>query len=375
MWKLAVLASVLGVVVYWVRYSPLSATEHRVDRGTIVVEVMGTGTLEARVQSIISPKIAGRIESIAVDQGDHVAANQTLFHLDDAELKQQVAIAEASIASAEAAIDRLTADQSQAVAVLEQAKRNHERAEQLMTRNATTAEEGERAAEALHVAEAGVARAAAAILEGRRQLVAAEKTLAYRQALLADAEIRAPFAGLIVKRHRDPGDVVMPGSPTLTLVSLDEIWVSAWVDETEMEKVRVGQPAKVVFRSVPDRQFEGEVARLGRETDRETREFVVDVRVLTLPENWAVGQRAEVYMETQRKDSVLKIPASLIRRRSDETGVYRRRGDFAEWCPLTLGLRSREDVEVIRGLEPGSSVLGNASGNPVDLDGRRIVVQ
>ena len=76
-------------------------------------------------------------------------------------------------------------------------------------------------------------------------MIAAETTLAYRKALLADTEIVAPFDGLIVQRHRDPGDIAVPGSPVLSLVSTKELWITAWVDETEMSRVAVGQPARV----------------------------------------------------------------------------------------------------------------------------------
>ncbi len=358
--------------VYWFRFAPVAVVEHVVQPGELVYEVMGTGTLEARVKSTISPKIAGRIERLLVDQGDRVEAGQVLVRLDDADLKQQVAIAQANLAAAQAALDRLQADEAQAAAVLEQARQNYGRVEKLMAQKVATADEHDKATEALRVAEAGQARARAALEEGRRQRVAAEKNLAYRQALLADAEVRAPFAGLVVRRFRDPGDIVVPGSPMLTLVSLEEVWVSAWVDESEMARLGVGQPARVVFRSEPDRSYEGRVARLGRETDRETREFVVDVRVLRLPGNWAIGQRAEVYIQTDRKPSVLVLPGQFVVWRDGLAGVYVKAGDRAEWRPLVLGLQSGEKVEVASGLVAGDTVLLPASGAKIPLDGRRI---
>ena len=84
------------------------------------------------------------------------------------------------------------------------------------------------------------------------------------------------------------------------IISLDEIWVSAWVDETAISKVAAGQMARIVFRSESDKDYPGVVSRIGRETDRETREFLVDVRVNELPKNWTIGQRAEVYIQTEQ---------------------------------------------------------------------------
>ena len=87
------------------------------------------------------------------------------------------------------------------------------------------------------IAQAGVARTDAALVEGRKQLIAAETNLAYRKALLGDTEIVAPFDGLIVQRQRDPGDIAVPGSAVLSLISTKELWITAWVDETEMSRV------------------------------------------------------------------------------------------------------------------------------------------
>lgn len=370
---LVVLGALSGVV-YWFQFSPVAVVEHVVQPGEMVYEVMGTGTLEARVKSTISPKISGRIEGLLVDQGDRVEAGQVLVRLDDADLKQQVAVAQANLAAAQAALDRLQADEAQAAAVLEQASQNYGRVEKLVAQKVVTADEYDKATEALRVAQAGQARAQAALEEGRKQRIVAEKNLAYRQALLADAEVRAPFAGLVVRRFRDSGDIVVPGSPILTLISLEEIWVSAWVDESEMSRLAVGQHGRVIFRSEPDRSYEGQVARLGRETDRETREFVVDVRVLRLPENWAVGQRAEVYIQTERKASVLTLPSQFVVWRDGSAGVYVKSGARAKWRPLVLGLQSGEKVEVASGLVAGESVLLATGGTKIPLDGRRISV-
>lgn len=79
--KIVVLVSVLGGLVYWWRFAPVPVARHHVARGTIVAEVMGTGTLEARVKATISPKIAGRIGQVLVDQGDRVTADTLLVQL------------------------------------------------------------------------------------------------------------------------------------------------------------------------------------------------------------------------------------------------------------------------------------------------------
>lgn len=375
-WRALQIAALLAVLVaggYWY-FAAVPVNSFQVKAGELVAEVMGTGTLEARVKSTISPKIAGRVHEIFVDQGDQVRAEQLLFTLDDTELKQQVEIAQATLALSQASIDRLQADHDQSKAVLESAQKDFARVQTLLAKNAVTVDEGEKSTERLRIAEAGLSRSVAARLEGRKQIATAERTLAYNEARLADTRVVAPFDGLIVKRYREPGDIGVPGSPILMLVSTKEIWVSAWVDETEMSRVHPNQSARVTFRSEPGKSYQGKVSRLGREADRETREFVVDVRVLTLPGNWAVGQRADVYVEVARKSDVPQLPTRFLFWRDDTPGVFCLVGGRARWREFTLGLRGSETVEVTRGVAVGEIILMAAAGKNVSLENQRVVV-
>ncbi|MGB7344267.1 MAG: efflux RND transporter periplasmic adaptor subunit [Pirellulaceae bacterium] len=355
--KFAVIAAAIGGGVYWFRFAPLAVSIHEVTKGQLVAEVMGTGTLEARVSATISPKISGRIETLLADQGDTVKQGDLLVQLDDAELQQQVQIAEANVNAAEAAITRLSSDKKRAEAVYEQARKTYSRMQQLSRQNAASREDADKATEGLAVAEAGIATAEAAISEGQKQFVAAEKTLQYHRARLQDTKLVAPFDGLVVRRNREPGDIAVPGSSILTLISTDEVWVSAWVDETEMARLQTGQPARIVFRSQANESFPGSVARLGREADRETREFIVDVRVLELPKNWAVGQRAEAFITVAQVAGTVTLPASLVQRREGVEGVFVLVDDRAKWRPIELGLRNRDAVEVIGGLSVDDVVV------------------
>ncbi|TWT79853.1 Macrolide export protein MacA [Planctomycetes bacterium CA13] len=373
--KLIVLAVVIGGLVYWMKFSPISVVEHPVTRGLIVAEVMGTGTLEARVQATVSPKISGRIEKVLADQGDRVVAGDLLVELDDEELQQQVEIAAANVDAARAAIDRLIADKDRATAAFTQAEKSNERVQSLTTRGAASQEDSDKATEALAVAVTGVSRAEAAIAEGQKELVAAEKTLQYHQTRLSDSRVVAPFDGLIIRRTREPGDVVVPGSEMMKLISMDQIWISAWVDETEMGKLHPEQTARIVFRSEPNLDYEGKVIRLGKEADRETREFIVDVDALRLPQNWAVGQRAEAFIEVERKDNVVQIQADQVINRDGAVGVFVNQDGVAKWTPINIGLRNRDVVEVTDGLVVGDRIVTAATKGMVLTEGRKVAAK
>jgi len=291
-------AAVVGIAVYKLQVEPAPALAPGVPKSDFGGEVMGTGTLEARVRTTVSSRIQERLAEVLVDQGDRVKAGQILARLDDAEILQQVAIADATVAAANHTSTRVKTDLARSEAVLSQAILNHQRMTGLLVTRAVSQADTDRAVEELRVAEADLKHANAAIAEAQSQILVAEKTLLYRKEQLAYSLITAPYDGLIIRRDREAGDMLVPGGSLLEMISLDEIWVSAWVDETAISKVAKGQTARIHFRSEKRKSYPGVVSRIGRETDRETREFLVDVRVNELPENWTIGQRAEVYIKS-----------------------------------------------------------------------------
>ncbi len=368
-------AAVLGSVVYRRAFRAVPVEVHAVATGEVRREVLGTGTLEARIKTTISPRIQERLAEVLVDQGDPVAAGQLLGRLDPSELGRQAAVAEASLAAARATVERVRADEARARAVLRQAQQDHRRSEELLANRVASPADFDKTAETLRVAEAELSRAQAAIAEAESQAMTAEKNLLYRQEQLAFTELRSPYGGLITRRDRDPGGMVVPGSSLLQLVDTNELWIAAWVDETAAADLRVGQPARVRFRSEADRERTGEIARLGRETDRETREFLVDVRVHDLPANWTIGQRAEVLLLTGRKDGVLSIPQAFLGWRGGRPGALVDDHGRARWRELSLGLRGTESVEITGGLSAGDRIVRPAAGPAQVLaEGQRLAL-
>jgi len=373
--KVVFLVVLVAAIVYWVRFAPVAVTAQSVEQGTIIAEAMGTGTLEARVKATISPKISGRITEVLVDQGDRVEVGQVLVRLDDSDLRQQVAVAESSLGAAQATVERQVADRQRAKAVLDLARIDYERVKRLTEQSSASSYEMDQTTEALRVAEAGIASAEATLAEAQKNVMVAQKTLDYQRALLANTVVTAPFAGLIARRDHDPGDIIVPGTSVLLLLSTNEMWVGAWVDETEMARLEPGQPARVVFRSEPEKSYAGQVARLGREADRETREFLVDVRVTQLPANWAAGQRAEVYIETGRAEQAVRIPARFVLWRDSHPGVFVEQAGRAVWRGVQPGLRGRDLVEIRDGLRPGERLIVPAKADAGPLrDGQRVTV-
>jgi len=370
-WKWILLIIFIALVIYKVKFSPVPVSTSVALNGEVVEEVMGTGTLEAHYQTSVSSKIQGLIVELLADQNDWVESGQLLARLDDSDLAREVSTQEAIVNADEATVERVKADQARSKAIFDQAQKDYDRYAGLLVSKSISQEVMDKTVQGLAVAEADVARSIAAIREADRQVLAAKERLRFQQARLGDTRIYSPFSGLIVRRDRDVGDIVVPGATIFRLVSTREMWVSAWIDETSMAGLKAGQKARVIFRSETKQAFNGKVVRVGREVDRETREFKVDVGLESLPQNWAVGQRAEVYIETARKNDVINIPLQALVWRKTTPGVYLANEGRAHWREVSLGSRGIDTVEILKGLSLNDSII--TGPDPYQLtDGLRV---
>jgi multidrug resistance efflux pump len=369
-WKTALILTIVSAIIYRLKFAPMTVESVVAKVGPIASEAMGTGTLEARVQATISPKISGRIAQVLVDQGDKVIKGQKLVLLDDEDLRQQVEIAKAELSVVHAGVEKAVSGIKSAEATEKEAKASYARISQLAPSGAVSVDALEKAQQQMEVAQAELNRAQTAKIEAEKLVIKAEASLQFAQAQLAYTVVCAPFDGLIVRRNRDPGDIVVPGSMVLDMISLDELWISAWVDETMLGNLKSGQQAKIVFRSAPDVELPGKVARISPQADSETREVLVDVAIDRMPDIWAVGQRAEVYIETKRKEDTTIIPQRVIVWRQKQAGVYVIEKGKTYWHKIAIGLEGKDKVEVTEGLQPGQVVL--IPGSKLPPDGRAV---
>lgn len=371
--KYLVLLAVAGAVVYRLHFFPVHVDVAVPARGDVVEEVLGTGTLEAQTRATVSSKIQARIAGVHAEQNDWVTTGQLLVTLEDADLRQQVSMARAGMEAAQATVERLKAESARAAAILEQAQRTAERQHALLAAGVVSASEVEKADEQVAVAQADARRIAAAIDEGKRHAVAAAESLRYHEAMISETRITSPFAGIIVSRDAEAGDMAIPGAPLLDVASPEVLWVSAWVDESRIDRIAAGQPARVVFRSSGQESYSGTVWRWGRQVDRETRQFLVDVIVEQVPANWALGQRAEVYVTTRQRQDVLAVPTDVLVWRDRRPGVFVVHDRRSDWRPIETGLHGLGRVEVVRGLNEDDVLIVPPSAGGMRLEeGRRV---
>ncbi|HSG81639.1 MAG TPA: HlyD family efflux transporter periplasmic adaptor subunit [Gemmatimonadota bacterium] len=252
--------------------------------------IMASGTVEA-TEADLGFQIAGRVDRIAVREGDRVTPGQELAWLDRTELFARRQAAEAQADAARAMLAELesgfrTEEIAQGRARLRAAeqrvndtRRDMERARRLFEGGAVSQQRLDDAetAHELALAEYDSAMEALQILEsGPRQeritaqraaLAQAEAAVAQIEAALDFAVIRAPFAGLITVRHREPGETVPAGAPVLTLMNPDDRWVRIYVRADEVGRLEFGQAAAITGDADPRREYDGTVVFIASEAE------------------------------------------------------------------------------------------------------------
>lgn len=343
---------VVGTAATALLLRPVQVAGARAEEGAIIDEVLGVGVLESAWEVDVSFEAAGRVTGLSEEAGATVTRGAMLGTLDVSDATRELGVAESAQGAAGAAVSRAQAEVDRARAGLAQATADRKRSDLLAAGGAMNAADHESATrrEASALAEARALDSALHQAEQTRS--GAARTLGIRAAHVADGKLYSPLSGLIVTRHVEVGQHVTPGAPAFTLIATDAMRVRAWVDETALGRLAIGQPARIVFRSEGARSFPGTVESIGRAVDRQTHELLVDVAITELPTNFAIGQRADAWIELGRRDGVVRIPTGLC---TTECAVAED-GRVAVRS-VTLGLSGRDAVEVVSGLLPGDMVL------------------
>lgn len=366
---LALAATLAGATFAW-RARPLPARAATVERGDVRAEAAGTGTLESDDEIAIAFTTAGRIATLAVDEGDRVQAGQELGALDVAEVTQQVAVARAGESLAGAGAARAEVEIARARVSRDAAAKDYERIAALVRAEAASGAQLDDAKEQLDRAEIDLKAARAGVAQASSGAAVARVSSAAQARRLDDGKVVSPVDGVVIKRSRAVGDVVGSGVTVLVVASTKKLRVRAWIDETALASLREGGEARVLVRSEPARPLRGKIERIGLSVDRQTHEVLVDVELLERPTRVAFGQRADVILTLDERRGVTRAPLGYCDLAAASCWVERA-GRVAR-APVSIGLVGADWVEITSGLAAGDVVLAPAAEGSTLTLGRRV---
>jgi len=284
-------------------------------RDTVVDAIAATGQIEA-IQSIeLRPEVSGRITDILVREGQEVGAGTPLFKVDDAELKAQVAQADAERQLARQAL---------------------ERTKQLIAQNASSTSDLEQA-------------------EARSR--GADANYDLLKTRLDRTVVGAPFAGVIGRRLVSIGTYVSPQTPLITLQSVNPQHASFDVPERYADRLRRGQLVSFQVAALPGKNFSGEVVFVDPVVSLPGRTILIKARVPNNEHQLQAGMFIEARLATDIRPNAVVVPEDALLPMQGATFIWVIKDGKADRRQVSVGVRTAGWAEIQGGVEAGDSVV------------------
>src|SRR5690606_9140529 len=374
-WVLAGLAVVVLLLVAWVvaRMRGPVLPGYEVASGPLVQNVVATGRVAALSRVQVGAEIAGLVLERRVMEGDRVAPGDVLVLLRARDLEARRDEARAALATLrEAERPDAEARLRQARADLAQAERDLARRRELGGRQLVSREDVEEAAQGVVAARAAADQAQVALsaLAGGAREAQARERLAATEADLALAEIRATVAGTVLIRNVEPGDTVNPGDVLLEIARDAPGEVLLALDEKNLDRIAVGQPATCIADAFPGRPFAATVHHIAPGVDPTRGTIDLRLRIDPAADHVRQDMTVTATILTGRSDRALAVPNDALLDASPGSGeasVLRVRDGRVQRSPVRLGLRGLAMSEVLEGLEAGDRVVAAGALAPEEL--------
>jgi multidrug efflux pump subunit AcrA (membrane-fusion protein) len=349
--------------------SRVAVNVQRVEPVEIRREVEVVGTLAARDEAIVSAEVEARVARLAADMGDRVAAGAPLVVLDAEKLRSRADEQRAALEQTRARYGargadlpplEQTPDVLSATARLAEAEQQLARARQLASRNLVPLQQLEQAETQVQTARAGRDAAEAAARQLRAEISAREAAVRVAERELQDATIRAPFGGVVAERLVSVGQFVRVQTPVMRLVRLEPLRLVAEIPERFAPSIRVGHAISVLVDAYPDRPVGGRISRISPDVNQKTRAFAIEGEIPNAEGLLKPGTFARARIVTDRVDRTLVVPVSAIQTRYGTSRAFVVRDGTIAGVELKLGDRLGPRVEVLSGLEAGTTIVADA---------------
>ncbi|HEX9105065.1 MAG TPA: efflux RND transporter periplasmic adaptor subunit [Polyangia bacterium] len=316
-----------------------------VKRGDLAIEVLETGKVQPREKVEIKSKVAGQVQKVFVDAGDHVRKGQPLLQLDPTDYERDVAKCEADVAAAKNALEfsQLSLDRRQ------------------------------KGLEARGVAQMDVDTAAADVRAKKVALQTA--TVAYNAASdrLRYTHILAPMDGTVTERGIQPGEVVTPGvqatfegKALLTVSDLSTLLVKADLNQIDVAKVKLGQKVTVTLDALPGKSYEATITKIAPASitpkDKQVDVFPVEATLATADLSIKPGMTADVRIHIEKKPNVISLPIEAVVKENGKQFVSKvvpadKGKQKTDKVEVAVGARNDREIEIQSGIKEGDKVL------------------
>jgi RND family efflux transporter MFP subunit len=310
---------------------PVTARPAEVGSLRAVIHTTGIVTAAQGAEFLVTPPEAARILEITRAEGDEVASGDVLVRFD--------------AGTANAILARQRAELASAQALAENARITQARTRDFVERGMVARQEIDRADRELADAQAGVARA--------------QSALAGAEALAARATVRAPFAGVVANRFKNPGDMASTADTVLRVVDPRRLEVTARVAPADVPRVVPGASARLVGGDAGIVRLTV-VARAG---NVDAQSDAAPVRLAFVePSTVKVDTAVEVDIDAEERVGVVFVPVEALVGSGRDAVVFVAAANRAERRPVTVGVQTDERVEITSGIKAGELVIVRGQG-------------
>jgi RND family efflux transporter MFP subunit len=329
-----------------------------------------SGYVTPRRRATISAKITGKIAEVLIDEGMQVKAGDVLARLDDSDAIVALRATEAQSAVAAAALGELQVR-------LANAARDLKRVQELRTQNLVSDRD-------LDNAETSVASYEAEIKVAESSVTAAERAAGITRQNVENCVVRAPFAGIVVSKDAQPGEMVSPISAgggytrtgVATIVDMGSLEIEVDVNESYIARVTPGQRVEAVLDAYPDWRTPSRVRTVIPTADREKATVKVRITFDELDPRILPNMGVKVSFLEGAEDSTSAnltfVPSDAVRREKDQAYAFVIKDGRVERRGIRTGRESGSDIEIIAGLRSGEQVV-TSSGGEIH-DGSRVSI-
>ena len=337
---------------------PLTVELAKASRATIQAEITVVGNLIGQATVAVSPRAAGRLESVNVRLGDRVSRGQRIAKIEDFDIQEQVKQAEAAQQVSEATIRQREAD-------LKLAQTNAERSRSLFERQLLPKQ-------TLDDNESRYQSAMAAVDLARAQSLQSRARLDELRINLGNTIISSPVTGYVSRRSVDPGAFVSQNVPVVDVVDISTVRLVANVVEKDLKELKTGNATSVEVDAFPGEKFMGRIARVSPVLDPATRTAPIEIEIPNPTALLKPGMYARVSVTTSTRKETLVVPATAVVDLGGRRGVFTPLNETAVFRALDIGTEQSDLVEVLGGLTDGDTVI--TTGSSALRDGDRIVL-
>ncbi|MEE4637531.1 MAG: efflux RND transporter periplasmic adaptor subunit [Wenzhouxiangella sp.] len=371
------LALLAGLAWYWlaapeaIEVATVQPQRETVDGPAASVSVLdASGYVVARRQATVAAEVTGKLAEVLIEEGMRVEQGQVLARLDDATEQAQLALTQARLQAAQSALQEIQVQ-------LDDARRSLDRQRELRDRELASQSDLDRAETEVRALEARLA-------SGRDQVEVARRQVALQTQLVEELTVRAPFAGVVVARAAQAGEMVSPisagGGFTRTgigtIVDMDSLEIEVDVNESFIDRVRTGQRVTAVLDAYPDWSIPAAVNTVVPAADRQ--KATVRVRVAFLERDPRILPEMGIsvrFLDDQAMDRkttdgseaaespgpVLTVPSAALFEMASRQNIWRIVDGRLERRAVSVGARRGDRAVILAGLSEADRLVADAS--------------